>query len=372
MIQDLTDPVMNIVGFSGSGKTVFIEKLIPWFKAQGYAPAYLKHSGHTHNFDTQGKDTARQFEAGAVFSSIFSDSQWNFHGRGTIDEIWLQSNAGTDLILLEGYSKSNFPKIVMVHATSGVPDELHWRLIPEDPALVWAYLTDTQQTADVINETTEIQIAFCRDDIDQIGEYLLRRWHWYCLHKTNLNGAVFVGGKSSRMGENKALMDHGKGPHAQFLFHLLSETPGLELVVYSNAQPLFELTGTCVADQFVEKGPMGGLLSLFSYAPNAAWLVLACDLAKLDMELVEFLILNRNPLKLATVLVNPSQQMEPLMAIYEPRIRFAMEQQLLRNRLSLSQCLKVAAIQRVAVPENMQDQLANINTQQERQQVLPR
>ena len=49
-------PKLIITGFSGSGKTTLIEQLIPYCTKYGYLPGYIKHTGHIHNFDTNGKE----------------------------------------------------------------------------------------------------------------------------------------------------------------------------------------------------------------------------------------------------------------------------------------------------------------------------
>ena len=72
MVKKISHAVISVTGFSGSGKTTFIERLIPLLKEKNYSPATIKHSGHPHSFDAPGKDSYRQFEAGAVFSSIFN------------------------------------------------------------------------------------------------------------------------------------------------------------------------------------------------------------------------------------------------------------------------------------------------------------
>ena len=75
-----------------------------------------------------------------------------------------------------------------------------------------------------------------------------------------------------------------------------------------------------IQDRFLDLGPMGAICSAFLHDPNAAWLVLACDLPLLDRATIETLIAARRPDKVATALRSPEQQWpEPLVAIYEPR-----------------------------------------------------
>jgi molybdopterin-guanine dinucleotide biosynthesis protein A len=65
---------------------------------------------------------------------------------------------------------------------------------------------------------------------------------------------------------------------------------------------------------------MGAICSAFLHDPDAAWLVLACDLPLLDRTTIETLVNARRPNKVATALRSPEQKWpEPLVAIYEPR-----------------------------------------------------
>src|SRR5690606_23250199 len=54
--------------------------------------------------------------------------------------------------------------------------------------------------------------------------------------------------------------------------------------------------------------------------PEAAWLVLACDLPFMDAPTLEHLVRGRNPFKMATAYFSQPQGLpEPLCAIYEPK-----------------------------------------------------
>ena len=67
---------------------------------------------------------------------------------------------------------------------------------------------------------------------------------------------------------------------------------------------------------------MGAILSAFRENPNAAWLVVACDLPLLDETTLNFLIKNRDTSKIATTFRSPESKEgfpEPLITIWEPK-----------------------------------------------------
>ncbi|WP_460500800.1 NTP transferase domain-containing protein, partial [Hymenobacter agri] len=77
---------------------------------------------------------------------------------------------------------------------------------------------------------------------------------------------------------------------------------------------------TALPDTFLNLGPLGGILSAMQADPNAAWLVLACDLPFLTRNTLEYLVSNRQPARMATSFRSPWDEFpEPLVSIWEPR-----------------------------------------------------
>lgn len=141
-----------------------------------------------------------------------------------------------------------------------------------------------------------------------------------------LYGLVLAGGASQRMGQDKgAIAYHGK-PQREYMADLLS---GFCEEVFLSVRPDQEL-GSMYAelpDTFLGLGPLGGLLSAFREKPDAAWLVVACDLPLLDEEAIGHLVAARNLSAVATAYNSPVNEFpEPLIAIWEPRAyRVALE-----------------------------------------------
>ena len=107
-------PVITFVGKSGTGKTTFLEKLIPVLKANGLRLAVLKHDAHHFEMDKPGKDTYRFTAAGADVVTISNREKFALIERPqeelTLREI-ISRLPQVDLVLTEGYKKSHYPKI---------------------------------------------------------------------------------------------------------------------------------------------------------------------------------------------------------------------------------------------------------------------
>ncbi|MFC1488409.1 molybdopterin-guanine dinucleotide biosynthesis protein B [Thermodesulfobacteriota bacterium] len=107
-------PMVSIVGNSGSGKTTFIEKLIPELVRRGLRVGTVKHDVHGFEMDKPGKDSWRHKQAGASTTLISSSKQIGMvkdvdHDHRP-DEL-LPLFFGVDIILAEGYKKGSLPKL---------------------------------------------------------------------------------------------------------------------------------------------------------------------------------------------------------------------------------------------------------------------
>ncbi len=139
-------PIVSVVARSKTGKTTFLEALVPALKKEGLRVAVVKHHHHTSSFDTPGKDTHRLAEAGAdlvlgispVQVATFSAEA----GSGDLDAVIARHCSGYDLVLTEGYKRGDFPKIE-VHRSER-SNEL---LCDFDEML--ALVTDTKWDADI-------------------------------------------------------------------------------------------------------------------------------------------------------------------------------------------------------------------------------
>ena len=108
--------IVAISGVKNSGKTTLICRLLEIFKEKGLRGAVLKHDGHDFEPDVPGTDTYRQLQAGAYGTVVFSKGKYMLvkqQPQITEKEL-LEFFPEADLILLEGFKYSNYPKIEIV------------------------------------------------------------------------------------------------------------------------------------------------------------------------------------------------------------------------------------------------------------------
>lgn len=109
-------PIVSVVGRSDSGKTTFLEKLIPALKRRGIRIAVVKHDSHGFEMDRPGKDTWRLRQAGADAVMISAPNQMALIRSGlekeeTLDQLAAMVDGAVDLVLTEGYKSGNKPKV---------------------------------------------------------------------------------------------------------------------------------------------------------------------------------------------------------------------------------------------------------------------
>ena len=97
-------PVISVAAYSGTGKTTFLEKLIPVLKARGLRLCVMKHDAHDFQVDREGKDSWRLTKDGADVTLLTNGQRAVlFENRPVDTEALLGKISDVDLILTEGY-----------------------------------------------------------------------------------------------------------------------------------------------------------------------------------------------------------------------------------------------------------------------------
>lgn len=135
-----------------------------------------------------------------------------------------------------------------------------------------------------------------------------------------LYGLVLAGGKSTRMGKDKGQISYHGIPQSTYLYNLLEEYSDYTyLSIRKDQQAQYDSSHKVIVDKDHFRGPFNGLLSAHDLEPNAAWLVVACDLPLIDKQSLKLLITERDPGKFATAFATRKTGLpEPMAAIWEP------------------------------------------------------
>lgn len=108
--------IIVICGVKNSGKTTLITKLIPKFTSLGYKVATIKHDGHDFDSDVAGTDTYKHKESGAYGTAVFSKNKFMIvkEQKETDEAELISLFPEADIIFLEGFKKSTYPKIEII------------------------------------------------------------------------------------------------------------------------------------------------------------------------------------------------------------------------------------------------------------------
>jgi molybdopterin-guanine dinucleotide biosynthesis protein A len=141
-------------------------------------------------------------------------------------------------------------------------------------------------------------------------------------HDSPVFGLLLAGGRSSRMRRDKAALEYRGRTQLEDAYALLaSVTPRAFVSVRPDqvTDPLRQRFPQIV-DEHTDLGPLAGILAAQSAHPDAAWLVLACDLPFLDAAVLQHLLEHRNRQGYATAFRSTHDGLpEPLCAVYEPK-----------------------------------------------------
>ena len=139
------------------------------------------------------------------------------------------------------------------------------------------------------------------------------------MSRAPVHGLVLAGGRSRRMGKDKALLERDGRSQLAHAMALLGRH--LERVFVSTRADQQEETERARYEQIVDRyddlGPLAGILSAMDEFPAADWLVVACDLPNIDDDTIAHLLANRSSSQPFTAYISSHDGLpEPLCAIW--------------------------------------------------------
>jgi molybdopterin-guanine dinucleotide biosynthesis protein A len=200
--------------------------------------------------------------------------------------------------------------------------------------------------------------------INQPARSSYTRLQTQCYHfHVSQAGYVLVGGRSSRMGRDKALLPFRGGPLAQSVARAVEMAAGSATLV-GHPHRYRHLGFPAIPDRYPGQGPLGGILTALKHT-SASWnLLAACDMPGLSAEFLRRLLETAEHSGAAALLpAGPSGRAEPLCAVYHRRILPALETAFGNGVRHAAAALQAAGAAVLPVPEVAVFQ--NVNTPRE-------
>ncbi|GGH00728.1 molybdopterin-guanine dinucleotide biosynthesis protein MobA [Mucilaginibacter phyllosphaerae] len=336
------------------------DQVITALSAQ-YRCAYADTS---HNDDMVGLPGKLAGGAALEYTDQINHAQLNFKAALT-PFTQRELFAGMDLVLVNGNHQQAKAQVVII---------------------------DTNKRASLqkrVAQLTHVQLFLLADNADGLPDFIqqaLPNWQQIPILKLNddtagiisffraqlqqarpvLNGLVLAGGKSTRMGYDKAAVNwYGKQQRYHLADLLNKHCAGVYISCRDAAQQNEVDAGySSLHDTFTGLGPYGAILSAFREQPDAAWLVIACDLPLADAGVLQHLADNRNTAAMATAYRGTDQGFpEPLITIYEPKAYPVLLQYLAQGYSCPRKVLINSDVALLQAPNP--DALANVNTPEE-------
>ena len=164
-----------------------------------------------------------------------------------------------------------------------------------------------------------------------------------------LSGLVLAGGRSSRMGREKALIDFEGQPLVLRVADRLARAADPVLLATGNPGRLGPVGYREVADVSAECGPLGGLVAGLEASPHELVAVVAVDMPYVSPELLKFLVSLRQGED--AVVPMGATGLEPLHAVYSTSALPAMRNALADGRYGLRQLLSDLRVREVRASE---------------------
>lgn len=137
--------------------------------------------------------------------------------------------------------------------------------------------------------------------------------------------AIQAGGKSSRMGQDKGLLDFGGTPLVKYIYNQIKDQSD-DIFIVSNTPDQYKQFGLPVfQDVFMDIGALGGVHTVLSYTKTDFALILACDMPFVNPKVIDILLSYTTDFDVIVPRIHPKGYVEPFKAIYSKRCLPAVE-----------------------------------------------
>ncbi len=155
--------------------------------------------------------------------------------------------------------------------------------------------------------------------------------------KEDIVGAILAGGKSSRMGTDKALLIFNGKPFIQHISEVLLSIFERVIVVSDQNEKYEFLNLPIYSDLYKNCGPLAGIHSAFVNTQSDGVFITSVDLPLINVSAIQY-ILNQK-CDADAILYYIDNQVQPLFGLYNRRCLMKIENQLKQKRYSVLEFL---------------------------------
>lgn len=182
----------------------------------------------------------------------------------------------------------------------------------------------------------------------------------------NITGIILAGGKSSRMGFDKGLMNVNGKNSIEYAVEALE--PITERIIIISNNDSYDYLGLPVYEDIVKgKGPIGGIFTGLTVSDTEKNLVVACDMPFISSELLEFILENTEFYEIA--LASFENKIQPLCGYYLKETAMRLRELISDDILKMQEAIQFFHYKKIAVNKAIKfytpELSMNINTPME-------
>lgn len=205
-------------------------------------------------------------------------------------------------------------------------------------------------------------VCLADNDIDRCVDAIIT-WLQSCRRRTMLAACLLIGGRSSRMGRPKHLIEDEQG--ITWLERTIAAVhPLVSELVLSGAGDIPERLSHLprVQDLPGIGGPLAGIGAVMRSRPFVSWIVLACDMPDITPTALNWLLDQRYGGSVAIIPHNPqSGRSEPLCAWYDYRCGVLIEDLLASGEQKISALCGKKGVTEPLIPDELSPCWRNVN-----------
>lgn len=179
--------------------------------------------------------------------------------------------------------------------------------------------------------------------------------------KQNLTALVLAGGKSTRMGKDKAFLLY---KNKMFIHHVIDAVLPLTKSVFivSDDTKYDNLGFQRIEDFIKDAGPLSGIVSGLQNIKTSHALVVTCDVPLIKAEMLQMLLLQAKKDKEYIIQLKTKSDTMPLLAIYPKSCLLELKKSLLSGNRKVKLAIENCKVKTVVVPSFFEKYVQNINT----------
>lgn len=183
-----------------------------------------------------------------------------------------------------------------------------------------------------------------------------------------LNGIILAGGKSSRMGTEKGLLNLQGMPFVNHIIRALK--PHVDNIYIVSDNPVFDrFEAIRVPDIVKNYGPVGGLYSGLSISRSQFSVVLSCDIPLIN-ETVLITLINNKTRDADVIQLESMGHSLPLIALYNQSCLAHFKQQIQLGERRLKSVLANLKVKTICLDPALAPAVVNINTKSEYESII--